>query len=71
MLWERDCFKSGLKGHYHENVLAFLVKRHQNYDLVLSAMQEMLLERKGKDMTVNSFHQFFQTTRTVRLTFSS
>ena len=48
-------------------------------------MQEMLLERKGKDIyqiqclkkrvTLNSFHQVFQTTRTelekVRLTFSS
>ena len=37
-------------GHCHGHFLAFLVKWHQNYDLVLSTMQEMLLELKGKDM---------------------
>ena len=76
----RNLMSKKLKGPYHGHFLALLVKRHQNYDLVLSTMQEMLLELKGKDSSkevsdLNSFHQFFQTTRTklekVRLTFSS
>ena len=71
--WSIDKHLSVLKGHCHGHFLALLVKWHQNYDLVLSTMQEMLLELKGKDilanclkkrMTVNSFHHFFQTTRT-------
>ena len=39
-----------LKGHCHGHFLAFLVKWHQNYALVLSTMQEMLIELKGKDI---------------------
>ena len=39
-----------LKGHCHGHFWAFLVKRHQNYDKVHSTMQEMLLERKGKEI---------------------
>ena len=39
-----------LKGHCHGHISAFLVKLHQNYDIVLSTMQEMLLELKGEDI---------------------
>ena len=44
------CADKELKGHCHGYFLAFLVKWRQNYDLVVSTMQEMLLERKGKDI---------------------
>ena len=39
-----------VKGHCHRHFLAFLVKQQQNNDYVLSTMQQMLLERKRKDI---------------------
>ena len=73
-----------LKGHCHGHFLTFLVKRHQNIRLSTfnHAGNAPRTQREGylanclkKRVTVNSFHQFFQTTSTklekVRLTFSS
>ena len=73
-----------LKGHCHGYFWTFLVKRHQNVRLSTfnHAGNAPRTKREGylanclkKRVTVNSFHQFFQTTSTklekVRLTFSS